>query len=347
MSIIHVPSFSSAYASASYNPQSIAMIKSEEYIVTNNDIRITSDLPLPISVSITGNISSRIFNIKIGTNYSYMYSITQLGQGSDPLSPIANISVLNGPRLSGMRVNFPGSNVSYTSSTLQNNISDTYIISVGYPLYNEIKVYFYRKQIVSLSYTNTLDNVLTNENIETPILNNVSNNGDMEIPILNIVGQTTVNQSDVSDILITIYDKYKYYEEKSLSLDCNHKCKTCYINSLYLKETQLVPCNPELVSVVRGKGVTLNVKLEYLYKKYNLLSKMTYNEFYGNIFFYGMVKFTLCRILYGNFNINYLSRNYNKKFIKDLKHSRFCGALPIFTSLNSSVYGYNKYFHRC
>lgn len=345
MSIIQVPSFSSAYASASYNQQSIAEIKSNEYIVTNNDIRITSDLPLPISVSITGDISLRTFNIKIGTKYSYMYSISQLGQGSNPISPIANISVLNGPRLSGMRVNLPGSNVSYTSSTLQDNIPDTYIISIGYPLFNEIQVYFYRKQIVSLTSTNIINNTFNNALNTEDVL--ILKNGDIEIPILDIVGQTTVNQSDVSDILITIYDKYKYYEEKPLSLNCNHKCKTSYINNLYLKETQLVPCNPQMVSVLRGKGVTLNVKIEYLYKKYNLLPIMTYNEFYGNIFFYGMVKFTLCRILYGNFNINYLLRKYNKKFLKDLKHSRFCGALPIFTSLNSLVYGYNKYFHQC
>jgi hypothetical protein len=59
-----------------------------------------------------------------------------------------------------------------------------------------------------------------------------------------------------------------------------------------------------------------------------------------------MLKYILTRLLYGDFNVDYLLDKYNDKFIEDLSKSRFYGSLPIFTECvnNVCVYNYNQYF---
>ena len=62
------------------------------------------------------------------------------------------------------------------------------------------------------------------------------------------------------------------------------------------------------------------------------------------LIFYAMSKYIFSRILYGKFNINYLLGKYNKRFLRDLGKSRFCGAMELYLDCKSSSYGYNKYF---
>ena len=58
-----------------------------------------------------------------------------------------------------------------------------------------------------------------------------------------------------------------------------------------------------------------------------------------------MAKYIPARVLYGNFNMDYLLGKYNDKFLKDLGESRFCAFLEFFLDTTTSpVVGYDKYF---
>lgn len=57
-----------------------------------------------------------------------------------------------------------------------------------------------------------------------------------------------------------------------------------------------------------------------------------------------MLKFILARILYNKFDINFLLRKHDQKFLNSLSKSRFCKALPLFTDTESIIFGYGKYF---
>lgn len=163
----------------------------------------------------------------------------------------------------------------------------------------------------------------------------------VNVPIVNVLGQTTVDFSDIGDVIFTICDKYQYYDEEKII--CNeNKCVNDFINRNKIKQTKFRECCPFIVSVLKGIGETAREKALYLYD----LNKITisFENFYGNIIFYAMTRYIFSRILYGKFNIKFLLGKYNEKFIKDLGRSRFCAATKIYLDCNSNVFGYDQYF---
>jgi hypothetical protein len=165
----------------------------------------------------------------------------------------------------------------------------------------------------------------------------------INVPIVSILGQVTVDYSDVGDVIFTICDKYQYYEEEGIS--CNeNKCVNDFINTECLKQTKFRQCCPFMVSVLQGEGDTLREKALYLWEINKVELGISFDDFYGNIIFYGMTKYIFSRILYGKFNIKYLLGKYNSRFIKDLGRSRFCGAIVLYEDCEQPSYGYNQYF---
>lgn len=160
---------------------------------------------------------------------------------------------------------------------------------------------------------------------------------DIDIPYININGQTLIDFSDVGNMIFTIGDEFTYYKEKPLH---NTKCITPYpINPDQLKLTIFNKSCPSTVSVLRGRGLTLFEKANSIYN-----DKVTFPTFYLYLILYGMLKYILSRILYGKFDINFLLRKYNEKFLEDLGSSRFCSFLKIFIDPTSPVFGFNQYF---
>jgi len=170
----------------------------------------------------------------------------------------------------------------------------------------------------------------------------VSQCQNIKVPLLFINGQTTIDGSDVADMLFTIYDKYSYEKEEPLSK--TKGCSVNYVDKIDLVKTVLRVCSAKLVSVVRGKGETLYCKADYIWM--NLKPTAYLTTFYDNLIAYGMLKFILCRLLYGNFDINYLLSSKNDQFLYDLGHSRFCAFIQNFEDCQSPIYGYNKYFKK-
>lgn len=170
---------------------------------------------------------------------------------------------------------------------------------------------------------------------------------NVKVPVILIAGQTTINGSDVADMLFTIYDKYSYEKENPLP-----KTRTCtfeYGDKIDLVETVLRICSAKIVSVLRGKGTTAYCKADYIWSNLRNTKQqptLYLNSFYERLIKYAMLRFILSRLLYGTFNINYLLGKYNQKFLTDLAHSRFCAFIQQFQDCQSDIYDFAQYFKK-
>ena len=164
----------------------------------------------------------------------------------------------------------------------------------------------------------------------------------INIPILDIVGQTLIDGSDIGQMIFTIKDQFQYYNEIPAKFN---KCGTYNIDLSQLKITIFEKSCPKIVSVVIGDEKTWYNKTEAIFLRLGSEKiGANFGDFRSRMLFYAMLKYILSRILYGKFNVNYLLRKYDEKFLKDLKNSRFCEASSLFTDPNSIIFGYNKYF---
>lgn len=221
------------------------------------------------------------------------------------------------------------------------NNGDTYEINVNIPVNGgDLGAYykFTRKNTIQLDMPPTVPF----SNLIPPVINPYT-----VVPIIDILGQTTVNGDYLSDFTFIIQDKVKYYDKCPLKLYkhrgyIEHIVKTCELKTTTFFKT----CIP-LQDVINGKGKTLSDKVKYVYYKYQPETGLSENDFYGQIILYGMLKYIWSRILYGNFDINYLLRKNNKQFFKDLSHSRFWGFIEFFLNPANNIVGYDKYFKYC
>lgn len=169
----------------------------------------------------------------------------------------------------------------------------------------------------------------------------------IQVPEIFINSQTLIDGSDIGSTIFTIQDQYQYYKEEKI----DNSCQNYYIDSNNIKTTIFEQCCPTIVSVlidVPGIYPMCNTKKTMLDKLSNILLAQPVNtnsqQFILNIISYSMFRYVLSRLLYGNFDINYLLGRYFQKFLKDLENSRFCRFLDDFIDPNSSIYGYDQYF---
>lgn len=134
-------------------------------------------------------------------------------------------------------------------------------------------------------------------------------------PIIMINSQTLIDGSDVG------YTKFEVINQKI---------------SIYEKSY------PKIVSVLRGKGLTAAEKVDSIFSSNNF--NITFYQFGVNILFYSMLRYFLSKLLYGNFDVNYLLKKYYNKFIEDLSKSEYNKFLRYFTDPTSMYYGYEKIF---
>ena len=144
----------------------------------------------------------------------------------------------------------------------------------------------------------------------------------------------------LSDMTFVIQDKYKYYGKENIVDPCQCGCDIYYIQPNKVKTTTLVDNNIPLEDVVIGKGTLRDKVLRISTSR----GEPNFNEFYERFIRYAMLKYILIRLLYGEFDLNKLCRNYNKQFFKDLKHSRFCGFIEFFDNPDNEIIGFDQYF---
>jgi hypothetical protein len=161
-----------------------------------------------------------------------------------------------------------------------------------------------------------------------------SYNNKILVPFFKINSQTLVDGSDIGNTIFQISDEFKYYNSKTIIIP-NHKCDPIYINPEDIKITIFNKDCILILSVLRGTGTLLD-------RIYNLSGSINNVEFGENLIKYSLFKYLLARILYEDFNVNYLLVKYNDKFLDDLSNSRFCGTVPFFTT--GPLSSYIKYF---
>src|SRR5579862_5133601 len=148
----------------------------------------------------------------------------------------------------------------------------------------------------------------------------------------------------MGNIIFTISDDVTYYEKTPI-VQNNNKCTVSYIPQNNIVQTVFSKCAPLMVCVLQGTGENLYDKALSLYNTYNVtVVGSSFSVFYTNILIYGMLRYILSRLLYGDFNINYLLQKYYKQFLVDLGKSRFCNFLENFINCNSQIFGFGQYF---
>jgi hypothetical protein len=177
--------------------------------------------------------------------------------------------------------------------------------------------------------------------------------GLVEVPLIRIKGCFDAEQTNVALAYFQIFDEYKYYEDEcnNKSEDCkkcNNKtedCKKCKIGS---RDQCLVkgicPEDVEITKLHSKLDVTPTIAATgtNVYDKVNNIGNgVTVSQ----ILAYAYLKLILARIMYGTFNLKYLTQKYNDRFFKDLSRSRFCQFINAFKELN--ILDYNQYFVKC
>lgn len=162
------------------------------------------------------------------------------------------------------------------------------------------------------------------------------------IPSIDIKFQSLIDGSDIGNTTFTISDNFQYYNHKTTPIIPNHICQTLQTNNI--KITIFNRNCPLIFNILKGKGNTAWEKVGYLFDNMDTNFDDIYNFFIEGIVRYSMLKYVLARLMYGKFNIKYVLNKYNNKFLKDLKHTRFCNFVFEFTDPNSNIFGYDKYF---
>lgn len=237
-------------------------------------------------------------------------------------------------------------NITFTTSDTNTKPNDSYTINVSACCngsINNVSVTFTRVKASTFSARGGPGGVEQGVTscIDCPCLIQ-GNCGNVRVPIVSILGQTTVDGSDIGDVIFTICDEFTYYKEEKICHD--NRCAVIFVKPNEIKQTLFRKCCPSMVSVLKGKGMTLNEKARSIYALMSESIGTSFEVFYNNILLYGMAKYILSRILYGRFNIDFLLGKYNERFLRDLGMSRFCSFVQFFSDCESEVYGFNKYF---
>lgn len=303
------------------------IIKSTDYrTVGFTNITISPDILTITITKITANKIDTGYEIKIGDFSKFIVK----NNGSIEMKPAGmSLTLVNQGENNSVVIN---SIIKYSEYI------DIYQISMDT---EKAKVSFGRSYSTVIDYSGVVPpkSLIKYDNniiLQKRIVNII--NTTVLIPYIDILGQTLVDFTDIGNLTFTIGDQFKYY--KDIPLLDNQCIIPMEINVDDLKLTVFNKCCPSMVSVLKGKGLTLLEKASDIYPGIPL----DFGFYYKNIILYGMAKYIISRILYGKFNINYLLNKYNNKFLKDLGSSRFCSFLELFLDPISKIFGYNKYF---
>ena len=187
----------------------------------------------------------------------------------------------------------------------------------------------------NLNFNNKVE-LISTSNIKYNFTTKIDESSCVSVPIIRITGQTLSEGSDLGNAKFAIIDKYQYYHGDYIP-DKDNKCGVYNVNVSELKKTILeINCPAIILALVtKGTGNTWYDKTESIYLELGEEKIGTgFNSFRERLLLYSLLKLLLARILYNEFNIKYLLRKYNEKFIKDLGKSRFCEVLHVFLDLS-------------
>lgn len=333
--------------------------------VTANDYMCSTEIanPLPLLITVTLMSPDGSFNNAHGT--IVMQSSISTRSIAIEFTLLSEFTVTNLSFLPGITINISGNPfAAFIIITFDSMNVGSLEVGVDFDPDDEYSVF--------LANTGPIGNSICNESILVDFLRSkhIMANGavgnadslfstlDIQVPTIFLTGQTLVDGSDMGDIIFTVGDDRTYYETKPLM---GTVCGNYFIPSDQIQNTIYRKHCPKMVTVVKGNGETLYDKLLFIYnsmsseigqKHHRVFNPQnlrflgpSFADFYQNIIIYGMVRYVLARILYGDFNINYLLGKYYDKLLKDLNDSRFCWMVDFFfLNPENPIYGYNKFF---
>lgn len=151
--------------------------------------------------------------------------------------------------------------------------------------------------------------------------NNIS-----QLPWISRIYQSSLSGENLSEALFEVYDTISYKDCGESIHQRNKIIKTVFNR------------HPDFNIVIDAQGSNLDEKIRYLRAKY--CSKLNHYIFRDRLTEYGMLKYILGKLIYGNFSLKYLTRSFNEKFKRKLGKTRFRKFLPELEILEE----YNKYF---
>ena len=177
--------------------------------------------------------------------------------------------------------------------------------------------------------------ILNNNIIPKPIQRN-----KVKIPDLIILTRDNIGSTDIGEVCFTVHDQYDYERHKIT----DNTCRSRWLDPNSIKLSKFRRCSPYIAPFLRGEGETAREKADYIWLKEDLSKNITEREFYARLITYSMLKYILCRLLYGRFDLNLLFGQYHCKFMADLNCSRFWNFVDKFEDPSSEIYGYESYF---
>ena len=172
--------------------------------------------------------------------------------------------------------------------------------------------------------------------------------GRSSVPQIDIIAYSSLNTENLGEVQFTVRDIISYKcvylppgDDKKCARQKNSGCEDQIVSDLELITTIFVE-SPNLNKVVKGKGCTLQQKTNYLRVKYHI--DLDENTFLGNVIAFGLLKYILARLMFGDFNLKYLLKSYNSKFFRALEKSRFCIFVKAFLELG--LQGYSRFYRK-
>jgi hypothetical protein len=181
---------------------------------------------------------------------------------------------------------------------------------------------------------------LDNDILDPTVIPKLKPSNHVRIPDLVIRTRDNIGSTDIGEVCFIVQDQYDYERHKIT----DNTSRLRWIDPSNIKISKFRRCSPYIAPFLRGEGETARQKAGYIWTKENLSKTITERDFYSRLIIYAMLKYILCRILYGKFDMSLLFTELHFKFIEDLNRSRFCVIAEKFNDPTSEIYGYEKYF---
>ncbi len=167
-------------------------------------------------------------------------------------------------------------------------------------------------------------------------ISSLRNQGLVQVPIIRI--KVCFNEAENDP-------RFSHFQIRDDRFYCNHDrlerdCRECCINEKGCKTQGICPEKVKITQLSSALNITdvISAPGANIYEKVQNIGNGVSVE---NMLVYGYLKLILARILYGEFNLKYLTQRYNDRFFRDLARSRFCNFINGFTN----ILNYNQYFY--
>jgi hypothetical protein len=197
--------------------------------------------------------------------------------------------------------------------------------------------------IIQDSMNVALNNIRNNNNRNNNNNNNNNNSND-KCPVVQIAIQTDLWGCDLGEMICNVIGNKIY--PGGYPRDLVGKCEGLPLppnpNPISGTFQTIFSAKPDLSIVLKLSGKTLLEQITLINQKYH--ADPSDCNFFGKILIYSTLKYFFSGLLYGIFDVKWLLRKYNRKFLSLMANSEFSCFLILFTDPQFGLVGLDKYF---